>query len=615
MTKENATLIIGSLPPFRSAAAALGLSTAETLAVSQDVTFVIDDMAPEPPEGLPFVVIRLRDLQANWGTYQGHQRLYIPGSEGDSLFPLELLHMAPGVVMPATLSLFPLAESTCRAGGTWPDAYWRWLKDRTGQHASTLYTARVHHRRESKTQAAITPALDLLLSPATGLIAASPAMARMLTASGMTPNLVLDQPPVIAEPHTSDHKPPAVLYVAQEGVAAQACRKSLSVFDAFKDVSHLSIHPAARHLSAAIAEADIVAFLDGHDQACSPGLASAIQAQKRILTAGQPWTRHLSEGSHIALPHGKAHATLATSVAAVLSDKILAAHLAKHQTTKGADSAHALSTLLQATDIAQADLSQPAEEPASAPTEAGPKVAANIKTAALIGAVPPPAVLRELLPSLDIERSPHFCTPALAARLATLTGEKAASLLAKIGYEAPLILDSGHTPGNHRQPVTFESVRKGLKAQKAISFGCSVEGAADGDRLLEGAGIAPKLTLRIDFVETDRNAPTEGFLPDCGLFWRHDTVRHALQCVLVVGHRRGSFLLKAGAPDARYMIAGTGVSCAISGGTAATLSSDSLGLLEFRLMALDNTVGTPLGSIDLRKQLAQAGLILEWSAL
>lgn len=615
MTKKRAVLIIGSLPPFRSAAAALGLSTAEALAASHDVTFVIDDLAPEPPEDLPFAVIRLRDLRANWSTYQTCQRLYIPGSEGDSLFPLEMLHKAPGVVMPATLSLFPLAESTSRATGTWPDAYWHWLKESTGDHASTLYKARVHHRRESKAQAAITPALHLLLAPATALIATTPAMARMLTASGMTPGLVLDQPPVNTGHIASNQKAPTVLYVAQEGAAAQACRNSLAAFSAFEGISHLSVHPAARHLAAAIAEADIVAFLDGHDHACSPGLAVAIELQKSVLTAGQPWTQHLPNSSHIALPHGKAHDTLATSVAAILSDKALADHLTTNQATPGSDPAQALSACLQATSIAKADLSLPAEKPTKTPAEDGPKVATDIKTAALIGAVPPPAVLRDLLPSLDIERCPHFCTPALAARLAALTGEHAASLLAKIGYEAPLIIDTGNTSDSHREPVPFECVRKGLKAQQAISFGCSVEGAADGDRLLKGAGIAPKLSLRIDFIETDRNPPTEGFLADCGLFWRHDTVRDAVQCVLVVGHRLGSFQLKAGAEDACYMVAGTGISTAISGGTAATLSSDSLGLLEFRLMALDNTAGTPLGSIDLRKQLAQAGLILEWSAL
>jgi len=614
MSARRGIVIFGSLPPFRSAAAALGLSTAEALALDHDVTFVIDDLAPTPPADLAFDVIRYRDLRANWRQYASYLRLYIPGSEGDSLFPLELLRQVPGTVMPATLSLFPLAESACRATGLWPDAYWQWLNDSAGDHAKILYAARVHHRRESAAQAEVTPALDLLLSPATALVAASPAMARMMAASGLKPDLVLDLSPAAKGQETNKASTPTVLYVTDEAVAAQVCRTSLSVFKAFEGVSHLSIHPAARHLAAAIAEADVIAFLNGHDDACSPGLAAAFQMGKAVITAGQPWSQHLPGGSHIALPHGKAYDTLATSIAALLGQKALASHLTANQVAP--DASPVLSAGLQTAAVPAADLSAPkAPVPESAGKVSAPPLAEGTETAALIGAVPPPAVLRELLPKLDSNRCPRFCTPALANRLADLTGEHAASLLARIGYEAPLVLDTGTPPNAHRVPVTFESLKAGLKAKSAISFGYNVPGSADGDSLLNGAGIAPKLALRIAYDEKDRNAPTQGFLPECGLFWNHDTVRHALQCVIVVGQRQGSYRLKAGAPDTCCMVAGQDISTAISGGIAAPLTSDGLGLLEFRLMALDSSAGTPLASQDLRKQLAQAGLILEWSAL
>lgn len=614
MTARKAIAIFGSLPPFRSAAAALGLSTAEALALDNDVTFVIDDLAPAPPADLAFDVIRFRDLCANWQDYASFSRLYIPGSEGDSLFPLEILRRAPGTVMPATLSLFPLAESTCRAAGLWPDTYWQWLKDSTGNHAKTLYAARHHHRRESAAQATVTPALDLLLSPATALVATSPAMARMMAASGLKPDLVLSLPPVARRQSKNGSEGPVALYITDEAAAAQTCRTSLSVFKAFEDASHRSIHPAARHLAAAIAEADVVAFLNGHGDACSPGLAAAFQLGKAVITAGQPWAQHLPNGSHISLPHGKAYDALATSAAALMGQEGLANHLAGNQAADGGTTA--LSACLQASDIPEADLSVPAPQSREAePDASAPAVAEGTVTAALIGAVPPPAVLRELLPKLDSDRCPRFCTPALANRLAHLTGEHPASLLARIGYEAPLIEDAGMPAEAHRPPVAFESLKEGLKAKNAISFGCSVPGSANGDSLLNGAGVAPKLALRIAYDEKDRNAPTQGFLPECGLFWNHDTVRHALQCVIVVGQRQGAYRLMAGTADTCYMVAGQDVSTAISGGTAAALTSDSLGLLEFRLMAMEGPAGTPLSSEDLRKQLAEAGLILEWSAL
>ncbi len=614
MTARMAIAIFGSLPPFRSAAAALGLSTAEALALDHDVTFVIDDLAPAPSADLPFDVIRFRDLRANWRAFAHHQRLYIPGNEGDSLFPLEILRRAPGVVMPATLSLFPLAESTCRAAGLWPDAYWQWLKNSAGDRAKTLYAARVHHRRESAAQAGVTPALDLLLSRATALVAASPAMARMMAASGLKPDLVLDLPPVPGGQSKNGGKTPVVLYVTDEAAAAQTCRASLSAFQAYGGISHLSAHPAARHLAAAIAEADVIAFLNGHGDACSPGLAGAFQMGKPVITAGQPWSRHLPKGSHIALPHGKAYDALATSVAALLGQKGLASHLTKNPPAESTTAA--LSACLQTSEVPDADLSLPTpQSPEAQPHTSTLNVVEGTVTAALIGAVPPPAILRELLPKLDSDRCPRFCTPALANRLAQLTGEHPASLLAQIGYEAPLILDAGIPPDAHRTPVTFESLKDGLKAKSAISFGCSVPGSADGDSLLNDKGVAPKLTLTIAYDEKDRNATTQGFQPECGLFWNHDTFRHALQCVIVVGQKQGAFRLKAGAPDTCYMVASQDISTAVSGGTAASLASDGLGLLEFRLMALDPSAGTPLTSEDLRKQLAQAGLILEWSTL
>lgn len=612
ITAPRQILFIGSLPPNKSAAAALGLHVAEVLADACDIAFVIDDLAPPAPADLPFPVLRQRELIENWAGYSTWPRLYVIGGEGDSLGPLELLQKAPGTVLPASLDMFGLAESFCKATGTWPDDYWHWLEAQTGTAAKTLYTARIHHRRESLMQGRDTPAFDLLLDNATAVIAPSPAATRALTASGITPSAILDILPA-GEPHPIDETPVrSVLYVSDTSRACQAVQADLGVFDAMAHISHHTIHPAARHLSAAIQEADIVAILSGKDDACSPALALAMMHGKVIITAGQPWVAHLPQDCHLGLPHDGALQTLTATVAATVTDKALRQSLHTGQRASMASSNTSLLTAMAQPALPETTVAQPAT-PAPTPARQGQSTPAAPKgPVALVGAVPPPSVLQAIAPGLDLERCPRFATPALAARMGRIAHHSPASLLGQMGFEAPLIAEESVTVQAHRPAQLFDTVREGLQTKSALAFACNVAGAEDGTALLRDPKTRPSLHVTVGFDEQDRKAPPRGHDSRTGLFWSHDTVRHSMQCILLVGAAGASFTLRA-TDGLAYMVASQHGSSILHGETICRLVSDDLGLVEFRLLPLDGPNGAPLDSLALRKQLADNGLILEWS--
>lgn len=612
ITTPRQILIIGSLPPNKSAAAALGLHVAEVLADTCDIIFVIDDLAPPAPVDLPFPVLRQRELIENWASYGARPRLYVIGGEGDSLGPLELLQKAPGTVLPASLDLFGLAESFCRTTGTWPADYWHWLEAQTGTAAKTLYTARIHHRRESLMQGRDTPAFDLLLDKATAVIAPSPAAARALTASGITPSALLETLPAGAPRPVDDRPVRDVLYVSDTSFACQAVQADLGVFDAMAHMSHRTIHPAARHLSAAVEEADIVAILSGKDEACSPALALAMTHGKVVITAGQPWAAHLPKDCHLGLPHDRAVQTLTATVAAAVSDKALRQSLHRGRQAFMASSNTSLLTAVGQPALPEATVAQPAT-PAPVPAPQRQSTSAEpTGPVALIGAVPPPSVLQAIAPGLDLERCPRFATPALAARMGRIAHHSPASLLGQMGFEAPLIAEESATVQAHRPAQPFDTVREGLQAKSALAFACNVADAEDGTALLRNPKTRPSLHVTVGFDEQDRKAPPRGHDARSGLFWSHDTVRHSMQCILLVGAERASFTLRT-VDGLAYMVASQRGSSILHGETVCRLVSDDLGLVEFRLLPLDGPTGAPLDSLALRKQLADNGLILEWS--
>lgn len=611
-------LIIGSLPPFRTAAAALGLHLTDLLCDQYDIQFVIDDLAPPVPGDLAFPIMRLNDLKQEWETFEDHVRLYVVGEEGDSLFALDLLAQLPGLVIPASQTLFPLVESICKLRGGWPDNYWQWLANACGPAAEPLYTARIHDRRYSETQKLETPAFDILLEGASGVIAASPSSKVSLKASGIDPILTLPQLP---GPVTSTTEPDqnTILYVCEQALTARYIQYNMSLYPALKQIRHQTVHPASRHLTAAIEAADTVVILDREHDSTSTALATALAQGKAIVTAGQAWASHLPTDSHLAIAHSKAFDTLAVTLGALytvpgLQQSLQEAANAFHA-QQGKAAWEGLTQCINATEIADGSPGGPAAskpaEPETTPTAA--PLPTKLETAALIGAVPPPAILRAILPYLDLGRCPRFATAELAQRLVSITKDHPAKLLGKMGYEAPLIQCTQPELPSHRAPVPLADILHGLHAEHGITFACDVDGAIPGRELLHGVTSAPRLHFRIAFDETDRRAADHGYLGESGLFWHHDNVRHSMQCILLVGLRNTSFRLSAAAADTSFMVATGHASSVIGGAATAQVQSDNLGVLDFRIAALDPVEATPLGSIELRKLLAESGLILEWS--
>lgn len=609
-------LLIGSLPPEHSPAAALMLHTAKALGQTHSVLCVIDDLAP-PPATPDIEVIRQRELKRDWSQYAGHQRLYILGQSGACQSAMYLLQKAPGLVMPAEVSLFDLAEPATQAVGDWPDGYWTWLTTSAGEDAERLYSARAHHRRYSAGQKLETPAFRLLLESTSGVIAPSPAAAAALAASGITPDLILDLP-IIATPAgvESAKSGTHVLYVDHSDAAATTTARHFSGLGHLKNVHHRAVHPASSDLPAAIAGADIVALLAGRHDAASPALALALMSGKPVITAGQQWAAHLPTGCHLGLPHEQAFDALAVSVGALATDENLKKQITKTAARFVADRTRSdgLSNLIAQTPVADASIG---DQRPCAPQKKAQHTLTDLPDVisgqwALIGAVPPVSVLRQVAPDLAEAVSPRFATPALAARLSALTGEHGASLLARMGYEAPVVQAEGDIISCHRTPVPLGVIQQNLKCgQKAIAFGCNIMGASDGDPLCQRAS-PPTLAIQIDFDSKDPNAPTHGFLSDAGLFWHEDTARPSLQGVMMVGLGDAPFRLSLSENSPPFMVASEDGSQLLMPGTNVQLSSDGLGLLSFTLMALDAIQLCQATRSSFRETLAKPGLRLEW---
>jgi hypothetical protein len=85
-----------------------------------------------------------------------------------------------------------------------------------------------------------------------------------------------------------------------------------------------------------------------------------------------------------------------------------------------------------------------------------------------------------------------------------------------------------------------------------------------------------------------------------------------MQCILPVG-TQARFTLSCPGKDVWYMVADALESTLLNSTNKAALHSDSLGLLDFSLSALDPETGTPSSPERMRNDLEKTGLILEWS--
>lgn len=629
-------LIIAPLPPQTSDAALMAGALARYAAsTSLDVTLVIDDLAPPPAPAQQGqqAVIRRRDLVAEQNTYRDTPRLYVIGNKGDSLFALELFKQAPGALMVANNSLFDLAQPLLELNGDWPDIYWQWLQETVGHdHAEILFGAKLNHRREAAAQAQVTPSFDLLLGKDAHVIAASPHVARHLTACGIHPSAIL---PLALESglgnsdtdHTANTKSPItaensvnIIIVSDTEEIFDHLSATLKLYPATHMASVSSARRTTQDVAARLHDADIVVLADGEQASACPLLTRALCAGKAVVTTGQRFAAHLPEGTHLAVPHADALDSLAIAIAALMSQP----DLRRKVSMSGKRFALAFANAMDGRDLTTLAakgsgtpliLRRPKQRTSPTILVRGRTIKDPVTTRqiALIGAPPPNKVLEQLFPTLDPALCPRFATPAVANRLAEIGNHDAASMLARTGFEAPLVMPAAAHIQAHRDAEDWADLALGLTfGNKALSFACDIDGVPSARGLDDQDKASARLPICIAY-DGNPNTPTSGYDSENGLFWDHDIIRDRLNCILLVGREAELTLINSSEEDA-FMVADSATSLLLLPSERGKVRSDNLGILEFAIAGYDGRTGAVTSSEALRKSLAVKGLILEWSS-
>ncbi len=629
-------LIIAPLPPQTSDAALMADALARYAAsASLNVTLVIDDLAPPPAPALQGLksVIRRRDLVAKQNTYKDTPRLYVIGNKGDSLFALELFKQAPGALIVANNSLFDLAQPLLELTGAWPDTYWQWLRETVGKtHAEILFDARLNHRREAKAQAHVAPSFDLLLGKDAQVIAPSPHVARQLAACGVNPRVTL---PLALESgpknndtdDTAKTKSPttagsslSIFIISETEEIFDHLSATLKLYPATQMANVSSAMRTAPDVAARLQDTDIVIFADSGQASACPLLTQALSAGKAVVTMGQRYAAHLPEGTHLAVPHAGALDSLAIAIAALISQPDLRHAVSMSGRRFALASAKALDGRDLITLAAQAsrpplmlqcpDRGTPSTRLIRSGTIKDPVTTNQI---ALIGAPPPNRVLSQLFPALDPTLCPRFATPAVANRLAEIGNRDAASMLARTGFEAPLVMPAAAHIQAHRDAEDWADLARGLTfGDQALSFACDIKGVPSAGGLDAQDKASAQLAIHIAY-DGNPNTQTNGYDSENGLFWDHDVIRNRFNCILLVG-REAELTLRNSSKEEAFMVADNATSTLLLPSGRGKVRSDSLGILEFALAGYDWRQGVVTSSEALRKSLAGQGLILEWSS-
>lgn len=613
MTAPRQILLVGSLPPATSNAAVLTAAVAASLAEEGvDVAIMIDALAPPPDHTLTIPVLRPFSEPVREGQYQDWPRLYIVGSGPDSLPVLRQMERAPGPVLCADESLFPLVLPWLEGREDRDETLTHWLAEHYGDAGRTLAQGICVHRRYSKDIGREIPAFDLLLQKATTCLALSPQQELSLRQAGretvavnplaaavcspVRPAAMPDASTVLVIGAVGDHQP------ALEGILREATRSSTEFSCRYSTAS-----------GDRIAAADVVLILDGHEAAYCPLAVKTIGLSKPLICADQAWANHLPKGAVLPVSHAEAHRELAVAVGALMRQTGLREAIGapandvpiqKPETTSWSDD------ILKAASGAEPLALAPSLRPPLAVSEpSGIAAADRIDGAwALIGAVPAPAILQQRFPDLALDVSPRFLSPELAIYLAELTGEPLLCIHDYLGFEAPFIETASQTdlPGAGRKARTWPQVRADLlQAQNALTFGCSVDKAASSPP----ANLRPvEWSFHIPLAAVPDPHFNKMFDAESGVFWRYDRTSQTLTLLLLVGSS-GSLALTCDA--AHPLIATDDQSTRVlSVDGPAEFQIQDHGVAIFRLALCPD----PGGRADpMIKTLAETGLRLKWS--
>ncbi len=631
MTPGTNLLLVGSLPPQPSHAALLTQTIADLLVSNGiNVTCLIDELAPPPPEGLSCTVIRPFMPDFLDGAYDNWPRLYVVGGDGGSLMALEMLHASPGPVVLAEDSVFSLTEAWLQETDAGDKSFYEWLAKTQGKDGETLARSILMHRRTSSAIGKEVSAVDLLCAPATHIFTIGQHHLPPLHEHGVTSLEPFYPLATLPDRGTNDAPPPPAqdLKILVIGMGKENASLLSKAIDELAESTSISISFQSRfaqNIDAMIADADVVAILDGQHAVFCPYVHTAIAGNKAIIHAGQRWTSIFPLGSTLMVDHPHAVHQLAMTFAALSrADGLLTALTEKmtidiNQASQcGADWSSALmAAAKKATTINHPTLSK-LPDIAGQPTQIDQtSITPNTdSTVALVGAVPARPILEKLIPTLDIKTCPRFMTSTLASKLSEVMNQPRSILTSQMGFEASLVSETAAPPHPNADTKVrpWPEIRQGLRAaQTGVAFGCQIEGLSPAPTGKGMASIrwsfyppAPK-----DHRPTSQKLGREtGYDEATGVYWVYSGARKTLQILVFTGSP-GELVVSS--PGSNMLVISDKSQTGLFGGQdRSTLSIAAHGVGHFQVAVAPNESGY-LG--DLMKILADQGLLLEWSPL
>lgn len=596
MSNRQKVLIVSATAPSRCPAAIVATQAALTFQKLSDVTLVIRDQAPpagDYPDGI--TVIRERELIQNIAAYASAARLYILDDTFESLFALRLLRKAPGPWINADTTLHELVRADFETREGWPDTYKAFVYDILGETGIHVGHSLTGSMRVSKLISSEIESFDAIGHPDF-----------LLKQS----NQELSFPFLTDTKHTDKREQPFTVATIGGGCAEEAVEtlKALG-----KEIRLIQVNGSEPHIADLMEETDAICILDKSYRLPPAFLSCALATGTAVITAGQPWQRHLPANARLTIPNCDALHHLVAAIGSLLGDSPVRSWLkegsiafgekitASHQPAILKD---ILEAPIQPLELDADRIRQP-DKPVTSETKKGSVIKGERRKVALIGAVPPKVFLEQLCPVIDWDNSPRFATVDLAEALSNSTGVSAPILLGLMGYESPLI--STEADWRNLQPELKD-------ISEAVTFDCVINGLPKVQSLGSDLTRSPQ-SLELDFrpiVHEDFKRQTRsGLLEQSGTYWRINFAEQRIDCLIISG-MPGEYQLSVETGDMALVIADAFNTNLIKKGSSGSISSDEKGIIQFSIGAAHPVNHFPLTCKSVLKTLATTPLNLEW---
>ncbi|WCL55116.1 hypothetical protein [Gimibacter soli] len=568
----SALVLIGSFDSSGSEAASRNIALGETLARHADVWCVGDDLdlLPDSPEGGP-TYMHWRHYLAD-ETLSRLSRLHLADRDTAGGILFQALRARPGALMIFTDTLFEAFVDDFKRRGEWPHGFANLLVATYDEEGDVLAEALVNRRRFTDGLAAAMPALKPAADLADGVFTASPHIASLLAAEGVS-TTVLKAPPLAPQKRRAPNAVREIVIACTETSSALQ-----AAVDAIRRLGWAVRLTSAPH-APGLAGATIAVHLHADPApAWSPFVRTAAEAGVPLVHASP----HMPSDVGVRIDHADAHHQLVAAIGALASDASLAEARATtlHAWLSGLTNTDDVTRLLSA-------LKTPASTQAEAPVAVKATGAVTLSQVPpkgrtmLIGAAPGPAVMANIWPDADAITSPRFAAAALAKRLGETTGLPVPGLLARLGFEAPVI----------GTDADLQHQRNGLRAIDTVS--CAAAPWQGGAVLLLQPSVATG--------DASWRACAEG-----GTLWMLDHRGLAIRCLLLAGGDRPVYFENRGETSVR--IASMDRTFDLPPGTQDTVAVDTCGLAEFRLRLIHSAEGQVSPQAQMTRWLANTGL-------